>query len=205
MGVFDVFETFVGNDTDNISDIPSFVLNEVQEFAPSMEVQAAEIRDVFFDIPELQYDNWVELSNDEKIDALARLENEVAEIAHRPAVSVEYADLGPGVLGDCNGQRIRVATSRLEDNSYQGYKELLNTLFHEGRHAYQDYNVFVKQVEQNSELVSSWSVNNQILGYDNGERSNSDLAILGYFEYYSQPVEVDARVFAETVINAIGI
>lgn len=32
-----------------------------------------------------------------------------------------------------------------------------------------------------------------------------DLAILGYFAYHSQPVEVDARVFAETDINTLGI
>ena len=61
----------------------------------------------------------------------------------------------------------------------------------------------VKCVEPNKELVDSWAVNIDIVGYDNGDRLI--FKDMGYWEYYSQPIEVDARVFAETVINEIGL
>ena len=107
------------------------------------------------------------------------------------------------LMGTFDGTTLRIADHSLMDNSYEGYKETLDTLFHEGRHAYQDYNLYVERVEQNRELVDSWKVNNVDLGYDNGDRLI--FKDRGYLEYYTQPVEVDARVFAETVINELGL
>ena len=98
-----------------------------------------------------------------------------------------------------------ISTSLLMDDSYESYKETLNTLLHEGRHAYQYYNLDVQQVEPNSELVNSWRANLEILGYDNGERPYPDYLDLGYWEYYTQPVEVDARVYAATGLEAMGL
>ena len=44
--------------TGQAGELPEFILNrEVPEMAPNMEVQAEEIKDVFVEIPELQYEN----------------------------------------------------------------------------------------------------------------------------------------------------
>ena len=38
-----------------------------------------------------------------------------------------------------------ISDNLIGSNSYEAYKEVLKTLFHEGRHAYQYYNLDVKQ------------------------------------------------------------
>ncbi len=197
----DVFET-----TENIQygELPAFMqFDETKEFAPNMEVQAAEIRDVFFDMPELQYDEWKELSCEERVDALNQLEQKTADIAMRTPLEVRAENLGNNVMGVCDGKSLTISDQLLMSDSEESYAEVLNTLFHEGRHAYQYYNLDVERVEQNKELVDSWRVNFEVLGYDDGDRMI--FKELGFYEYYSQPVEVDARVFAETVCNTLGI
>lgn len=196
----------IAENTDGLQDrcIPDFMkLNETKEFAPNMEVQAAEIRDVFFDMPELQYDEWKELSCEERVSALSHLEEKVANIAMREPLEVKAEALGDNVMGLCDGKSLTISDKLLMSDSEEDYGQVLNTLFHEGRHAYQHYNLDVERVEQNKEIVDSWRVNFEILGYDNGNRMI--FKELGFYEYYSQPVEVDARVFAETVCNALGI
>ncbi len=192
--------------TDNLQDscIPAFMrLDETKEFAPNMEVQAAEIRDVFFDMPELRYDEWKELSCEERIAALNQLEQRTADIAMRTPLEVKSESLESNVMGLCDGKSLTISDQLLMSDSEESYAEVFNTLFHEGRHAYQYYNLDVERVEQNKELVDSWKVNFEILGYDDGDRMI--FKDLGFYEYYSQPVEVDARVFAETVCNTLGI
>lgn len=189
----------------NDAEWPVFMqMDETREFAPSSEVQAAEIREAFLDIPELQYAKWVELDGDQRVEALNKLEQQVAEISMRNPMDVQMASFDKETLmGTFDGTTLNIADHSLMDNSYDGYKETLNTLFHEGRHAYQDYNLYVERVEQSQEMVDSWKVNNVDLGYDNGDRLI--FKDRGYLEYYTQPVEVDARVFAETVMNELGL
>ena len=198
---FEITET-----AENLQDngLPAFVaFDETKEFAPNMEVQAAEIRDVFFDMPELRYDDWKELGCEERIAALNQLEQKVADIAMRVPLEVRSENLDENVKGYCDGKSLTISEQLLLSDSEECYAEVMNTLFHEGRHAYQNYNLSVERVEQNKELVDSWRVNQEILGYDNGDRMI--FKDLGFYEYYSQPVEVDARVFAETVCNTLGI
>ena len=189
----------------NDAEWPMFMrTDETQEFAPSSEVQAAEIREAFLDIPELRYENWVELNGEQRVAALNELEQQVAEIAMRDPMDVQMAAFEKDTLmGTFDGTTLRIADHSLMDNSYDGYTETLNTLLHEGRHAYQDYNLYVERVEQSQELVDSWKVNNVDLGYDNGDRLI--FKDRGYLEYYTQRVEVDARGFAETGINVLGL
>ncbi len=186
------------------SDIPAFVNAEILEFAPSMEVQANEISDVFYDIPGLQFENWEHLDVNERIDALQQLENYAAEIAHRPAINISADTLESGVLGYYNhgSQSIVISSEILADNSM--YRNTLETVIHEGRHAYQYYNLYSGNVvEQNTELVDAWRVNLDVLGYESGD--NLIFRTLGMCRYYTQPIEVDARAFANEVMRAMGV
>ena len=186
--------------------LPGSQLEGTLELAPPMELQAEEIGEAFREIPELQHDEWVELDEQGRLAALAELAQRVAEIAMRPPMEVQAVEFEkPTTLGQFDGERLMISTSLLMDDSYESYKETLNTLLHEGRHAYQSYNLDVQQVEPNSELVNSWRANLEILGYDNGERPYPDYLDLGYWEYYTQPVEVDARVYAATGLEAMGL
>ena len=98
-----------------------------------------------------------------------------------------------------------VSENVLTSDSYHDYKEVIDTLLHEGRHAYQDYNLNVRQTEQSDTLVDAWRVNLQKLGYDSVGTFDVMFATKGFYRYYTQPIEVDARYFAETVMNKLGL
>ena len=182
-----------------LTDIPNFVrMRDVQEFAPNMEVQAEEIRDVFYEIPELSFENWRNLDMEQRVDALNQFEKKIAEIEMRSPLPVVHEMMPVGNYGYCDGEKLVISDSQLESNTYDDYREMLDTLFHEGRHAYQFYNLGVQRTEQSDELIQSWDSNLNKLGYQNASS-------VGFYRYYTQPVEVDARLFAETVIKKIGI
>lgn len=189
------------------NELPDFIMNgEVKEFAPSMEVQAAEIRDIFAEIPELQYDKWKELDVEQRTEILNSFEKEIAKIEMREAMPIEHEATEPTLMGSYNGERLLISDNLMGNDSYEAYKETLNTLFHEGRHAYQYYNLDVRQTETNSELVDAWRVNLKELGYENGDENIFTVfSHMGYKRYYTQPIEVDARVFASTVVDKLGV
>lgn len=179
--------------------------HEVAEMAPTAEIQASMIREEFLNIQEVQYDTWKELTVEERVAAMNALENQVAEIACRNPITVRCEALEHPLMGYYNNREkvMVISEASVGDDSYDSYVKALETLFHEGRHAYQDYNLDVRRVEQSDELVKAWSVNRDGLGYDNGDRLI--FKTYGMQRYYTQPVEVDTRVFAETVIKELGL
>lgn len=175
---------------------------EIIKMAPSMEVQAGLIREEFLNIPELHYENWKDLSVEERVEAMNTMEQRVAQIAMRDPMPVCCEDLGNGVMGLNDGKKLIIDEQLMADNSYESYLKALDTLFHEGRHSYQDYNLLVNRVEQSDQLVSSWIANYK-LTYDNGNRLI--FKEYGMLRYYTQPLEVDARLFAETVMRELEL
>ena len=91
-------------------------------------------------------------------------------------------------------------------DSKEAYKDVLDTIIHEGRHAYQHYNVDQKCVHDSLSEVNTWREN----FYDPQYRyySGNTLVVIGpnkvgnvgYRLYYYQPVEIDARNFAADVM-----
>lgn len=196
MNVFDDFAEF--------ADIPEFIRNnEVREFAPNMEIQAQEIKDVFSEFSELRFDKWKELSVEQRTSVLNEFEQRIADIEMRDVMPVEHEETRPNLLGYYDGEKLVISDNLMGNDSYGAYKEVLNTLFHEGRHAYQFYNLDVKRTEANSEMVEAWRVNIKEMGYEPGK--SSLFSNNGFYRYYTQPVEVDARTFAATVIDKLGV
>ena len=115
-----------------------------QDMAPGMEIQAEEISEAFLEIPELKYENWEHLSPEERIDALQRMETLTAEIEHRPMAPIVGEQMGSSTYGYFSPEdgMIHINLDYLTNNSYESYCETLDTLFHEGRHAYQTFNAF---------------------------------------------------------------
>lgn len=183
---------------------PFECFSEVKELekAPSMEIQASKIKEYFETVPELSYENWIKLDTITKLAKLNNLENKVAEIAHRPVMEVKMEEMKEKLFGYCNSSGLFLSQTIINSNSKEDYYHTLNTLFHEGRHAYQNYNLYCKQIEQNHEMINAWKINHDKLGYKNGEWLI--FKERGYYEYYSQPVEVDARVFSEEVMKKLG-
>lgn len=176
--------------------------------APTMEIQARELGEYFRETPELKFENWTEMDIDERLNAVQNLENEAAAIAHRPPMQVRYEQLGEGHLGYQNREGLTINATYLISDRPGDYVETLDTVIHEGRHAYQSENIALAEsgkpvIEQNTEWVKAWQVNMLELGYSDPDRFSFDG--LGFERYYTQPIEVDARAFAAQAIHEMGL
>lgn len=191
---------------DVFKDIHSFAAerNETERYAPTTEIQAAQIREEFLNIPELQYDNWKELSIEERIDALNAMEQKTAEISKRNPMQVVVEPMRGGLMGYFDGTKLAISEKSLMKSDYFSYMQALDTLFHEGRHAYQRYNMERspdERAERNNSLVHAW-MDNHVLGY---RGQTLEIKNWGFMRYQEQPVEVDARVFAERILQELEI
>lgn len=150
-------------------------------------------------LDEIKLENWENLTLKERVDVLQRVENQTAEIIGRTPLKVEVMRAAPGERGemDWGDQKIRINRSLVTSNNMEDLRQTVTTLAHEGRHAYQWSNLYEKRTETSDEKFDSWRVNIQETGYVSAYK-------MGYKWYYTQPVEVDARVFAEGVANKIG-
>lgn len=110
--------------------------------------------------------------------------------------------MAEGVLGGYNPETkgIELNEHMIESsgNDYIYYTELLDTLIHEGRHAYQDYNVNENEVHSRHSEVESWAETMEGGKWDYWGDTSS---LLGQRLYEQQSIEIDARNFAADVIN----
>lgn len=184
--------------------------------APSDMEQIEQISTYMASVKELRFENWSKLSVDQMIEIFNQLDKEIAIIEHRNPQTIsakKYDD--PNIFGEHQGNCIRINSNLLEKSAMNPdilYKTL-ETFIHEGRHAYQVYNVEVRRVHQSQAEVDTWKENlvpyssSNRLGYYEGEPvkipligslayTNEDLSSIGERLYHYQPVEIDARVFA---------
>lgn len=172
------------------------------------------ISDYMTNIEDIRFENWKDLTLEQRVNVLNEMEQHIAAIEHRPAsvISAETLD-DPNCFGYQLGEDIVINTSYLEIsvNNPEMLDKMLETLIHEGRHRYQHYNVEDRLVHESPAEVESWRENFEILGYADGtpvtihiagplEYTNDYLAEVGARLYYYQPVEIDARNFAGDVM-----
>ncbi|NDV59085.1 hypothetical protein [Bacteroides sp. 519] len=164
--------------------------------APNDFVQIEQVSDAMCEVEGLRYDDWKELSFDERMDTLNKLESIMAEITHRPASVVLAKELGEGCCGYFNSmsKEIVISSEHIKGESIECYANVLDTLIHEGRHAYQDYNLNEREVHPRQGELSNWRTNELDYGY-------RDVETYGFEHYAMQPVEADARAFAEDVLK----
>lgn len=164
---------------------------------------------------DIKYENWSRLSLDEKQEVLQKAENCIANIEHRPPMHIELEKMSkPGIMGYQNESRNKIALNSdiVGHESMEGYRKTIETLIHEGRHAYQHYNVDVCTIHESGAQVQSWRENFYDSKYEyyqsqgqkiyipssDGYKTMSDFRL-----YYYQPVEIDARNFASDVMSKL--
>lgn len=165
-------------------------------------------------VEELKFDKWKTLSLEQKANLLNELEQNIASIEHRPALRVELEDMEPRSFGyqDEYNHKIVLNSRLVGINSAAMHREVIDTIVHEGRHAYQHYNVDVKLIHESSSEVKTWEENfykpeyqyylsgtqNIYIPYIDGTIHDVDFRL-----YYYQPVEIDARNFAGDVLTRL--
>ncbi len=146
---------------------------------------------------------WRSLSEDEKIDYFQSLENCMAMESNRDNCKVNGRFLYTGeegvVLGAYNPEtrEIDINVSQFDECSLYGKEpsRLTQTCLHEGRHALQHQVAEGKVKYHDSEVAEEWRHNLEEGNYISYKRNPK--------AYYNQPVERDAREFAETRYEAL--
>lgn len=146
---------------------------------------------------------WCRLSDDEKIDYFQSLENCMAMESNRDSCKVNGKFLYTGeegvVLGVYNPEtrEIDINVSQFDEYSLYGKEpsRLTQTCLHEGRHALQHQVAEGKVKFPDSEVAEEWRHNLEEGNYISYKRNPK--------AYYNQPVERDAREFAETRYAAL--
>lgn len=150
-------------------------------------------------MPEIKRENWHNLSFEDRVKVVQRIENQAAQIGCRPALTVESAPMNKNERGGMNwgSQKIVINESLLRSNKPEDFRQAMKTLLHESRHAYQYSNVSLERTEPSEEKYKAWALN-----YATGYLAAN---IFGFRRYYLQPLEVDARVFSEAVVSKLKI
>lgn len=172
--------------------------------APQDSIQIEQIRETLTNIEDIKYENWTSLEVSEKEVVLNAVEERIAEIECRPACPVRLVPLEEGQWGGYNPETkdITINSLYVEQSDYGTYREIVDTLIHEGRHAYQDYNVNVAEIHPRHSEVAGWAetMEGGKWGYW-GDCSS----LLGQRLYEQQSIEIDARNFAADVLNRLNL
>ena len=186
---------------------------EFNEIVTDLEM-TEEISEYLESVEELRYENWSKLSPRERITVLNKIEQQLAQIEHRPALKVESELMAPRTFGYQSAGKSKIALNSLyvNANSPEVHREVIDTIIHEGRHAYQHYNVDVRCVHESLYEVEQWRENfyNPKYGYYSyhGQKIEIPFGNNKHYDaawrlYYYQPVEVDARKFAGDVMTRL--
>lgn len=193
--------------TEKIDKLESYIGVEQYECLNDAQV-TEEIAEYLSGIENLKYENWKNLNLEQRKELLNTIEYQIAKIEHRPPLPIKVEKMASNVFGyqDSYNKLIALNSKFVMSDSKEAYKDVLDTIIHEGRHAYQHYNVDKKCVHDSLSEVNTWREN----FYDPQYRyySGNTLVVIGpnkvgnvgYRLYYYQPVEIDARNFAADVM-----
>ena len=186
---------------------------EHPEVLTDMEM-TEKISDYLENVEDFRVENWCKLSIEQRTEVLNSVEQHIAVIEHRPALKVELEKLEPRHLGyqSASENKIVLNTLYVGSNDPKMHREVLDTIVHEGRHAYQHYNVDVKMIHESGSEVMTWAenfYNPEYQYYQSGTQKilipyhDGSIHDVDYRLYYYQPVEIDARNFASEVLSKL--
>lgn len=153
---------------------------------------AAQLRDMHG----LDSTSWAARANlQARLATLQAVERVVAQIQERPRVPIILGHLGPGVCGEFDGYVIRIDETHMRE---QAFEAVLDTVVHEGRHAFQLYAVLTEGIYPDAQEVERWARNFYGTVDYGGEGGTVD-----WDQYTSQATELDARSYATAVMDAL--
>lgn len=180
------------NTPDSASEIP-VVTDQQDDFALETEGQVADGVESLNTMPEIQPDNWENLDIYEREAALQTVEGNMAEIQGRPSVPVIPVDLPPDQYGGWDGEAITINANHLAGD--KPVSENVDTVVHEGRHAFQDYALSHPEIVSDPAVVDAWR--------ENMEPGNYIDPSLDPEGYVNQPVEADAWGYAAAIQDGV--
>lgn len=149
------------------------------------------------DIPGLRSGEWAERNLEERKESLLELENRLAEIQGRPTADVRfvrYSGENAGTFGEYRPDENRILLNVDFVRDDQEPTESINTIAHEGRHAYQSHAITHEGFHPDRDEVERWRANDgDYLSYIK----------VGEKRYREQPLEADAWPFGDYVAQSL--
>ena len=139
------------------------------------------------------------MDDESKLKLVNRYKTEVAIILSEGnplyGISVEFIEADMGVYGHSQGDRIELNNDFIDDpHLLYDVDKLIDNITHEMRHQYQEC------VSQNpmkygatAGIRNDFDIDNYVKFED---KNITDYADTNFMEYYTQPMEVDAKAFA---------
>ena len=160
-----------------------------------IDLQVEEASERLSHISEIKPENWEQLDESQRLETLQNVETQMAEIQGRPALPIQETDLPENTFGQYDGENIQINGESIMDN-HMPVNDFVDTIIHEGRHAYQDYAIQNPGFEVDSEKINQWTENFEPGNYLTPEEFGQEL-------YMNQSVETDAWSYASRITSAI--
>lgn len=175
---------------DSLPDLPTDAQAEHQL---ETELQISMAADSLANIPELGDEAWGSLDAAQRLGVLQNIENTMAGIQNREPVAIQAEPMEPGVFGgfNPNTRGIQLNEAYLTGDDVPP-SEHLNTIVHEGRHAFQAAAIQDPALVTDPAVVADWAENDK-------KYLSPDL--VGQEMYEAQPLEQDAFDYANRVVN----
>ncbi|RYX83577.1 hypothetical protein EON83_14355 [bacterium] len=144
-------------------------------------------------LTELAPEVWSGLTEHQRIEVLGVVECLMAKLQGRSPVPVTIGSEGINIYGGYDAQKGSIA---LNEDFIRGAspREIIETIVHTGRHAYQAYAMRNPAFHPNPDEVGRWRINN--LYYLHAD-------VWGDEAYRNQPVEKDAFAYTEAVMRRL--
>jgi hypothetical protein len=142
----------------------------------------------------IQSDAWQELEPGERLEALQEVENRMAELQGREPLTIRTEPMESGSFGYYDGQSITVNENDLAGTEMPVH-EFVDTVVHEGRHAYQDHAISNPGTVDEG-VASAWAENMKPGNYLTAEE-------YGQEAYANQPIEADAWNYGSSIAGSL--
>ena len=145
-------------------------------------------------LTDFKFVNWMTLDDSERLDTIEKLVNAVSdelEIKDKPKIVL--ADENEDFFGAYDPQENTIILNR---KGFIDPRELVDTITHELRHAYQ--HMRAEKLETHEDALFRVNLENYI-----SPEQNEDGEFLNFYEYQNQYVEVDAMAFADKFTEAM--
>lgn len=169
--------------------------SDQDDFQLETDAQVCDAVTTLSDNQEIKPENWETLDEGERLNALQGVEDQMAEIQGRESLPViADHDLDRNIYGGYNGSEIRINSDHVTGN--QSIEENVDTIIHEGRHAFQDFAAQNPGVVSDNSVVDQWAENLEPGNYLSAE-------LYGQAAYENQPVEADANSYTSSIIDGL--
>ena len=161
------------------------------EFSFEFAVEKPELKQL---LTQFKAENWIELSEDEKIGLIKQLSSEIGE--QLGVVNIPQIEFYNASIFDCGAYDPEMNIIAINKANFDNPDEIVDTIAHEMVHAYQFQRAMDPQ--NYTDLLYAYNFSNYIQPYVD------DDGYVNFTDYQDQLIEAEARAFASLFVIEEG-